>query len=319
MRAARVLRLDGPAGVQVVDVPEPAPVDREALVEVHATGMAFPDLLLSQGKYQLKPELPFTLGVDFAGVVRTAPAGSGFAAGDRVAGWGPVGGAAEVVSAPPDRLFPLPATVNFVAGACLPLNYLAAHYALVFRAGLDKGETVLVHGAAGGVGTAAVQIAKAYGARVLAVDTPDKAAVAAAAGADEVLPPDGFLPRARELGVDVVLDTVGGEQLVLDSLRALNPLGRFLVFGFAGGDIASVKLNRLLLSNVDVRGVAWGPYTRLRPEFPRSQWAELLPLMERGALAPVIAKVYPLAEVRVALEDLAGRRLSGGKAVLRLR
>jgi NADPH2:quinone reductase len=319
MRAARVLRLDGPAGVEVIDVGEPVPAAGEALVEVHATGLAFPDLLLSQGKYQLKPELPFTLGIDYAGVVRTAPAGCAFASGDRVAGWGSVGGAAEVVSAPPDRLFPLPATVDFAAGACLPLNYLAAHYALVLRAGLRADETVLVHGGAGGVGTAAIQIAKAYGARVLAVTAPGRAAVAAAAGADEVLPADGFAARARELGVDVVLDPVGGDQLVLDSLRALNPLGRFLVFGFAGGDIASVKLNRLLLSNVDVRGVSWGSYTRLRPEFPRSQWDELFPHLASGALAPVVARVYPLSEVRAALEDLAGRRLGGGKAVLRLR
>ena len=315
MRAARVLRLDGPSGVDVVEIDEPVPADGELLVDVHATGLAFPDLLLSQGKYQHKPEPPFTLGVDFAGVVRTA--GGGFAAGDRVAGWGTIGGAAEVVACPPDRLFPLPDSVGYRPGACLPLNYLAAHYALVFRAGLAAGETVLVHGAAGGVGTAAVQIAKAYGARVLAVDTPEKAGVAAAAGADEVLAPDQVAGLGRV--VDVVLDTVGGSQLVLDSLRVLAPLGRFLVFGFAGGEIASVKLNRLLLSNVDVRGVAWGPYTRLHPDFPRRQWDELRPVLERGALAPVIAAVYPLADVRTALTDLAERRLSGGKAVLSLR
>lgn len=315
MRAARVLRLDGPSGVDVVEIDEPVPADGELLVDVHATGLAYPDLLLSQGKYQHRPEPPFTLGVDFAGVVRTA--GGGFGPGDRVAGWGTIGGAAEVVACPPDRLFPLPDSVGYQSGACLPLNYLAAHYALVFRAGLVAGETVLVHGAAGGVGTAAVQIAKAYGARVLAVDTPQKAGVAAAAGADEVLAPDQVAGLGRV--VDVVLDTVGGEQLVLDSLRALAPLGRFLVFGFAGGEIASVRLNRLLLSNVDVRGVAWGPYTRLHPDFPRRQWDELRPVLERGALAPVIAAVYPLADVRTALTDLAERRLSGGKAVLSLR
>jgi NADPH2:quinone reductase len=182
---------------------------------------------------------------------------------------------------------------------------------------------VLVHGASGGVGTAAIQVATAFGGRVIAVVSGEgRRAVAAAAGAAEVVLADGFGARARELtggaGVDIVLDPVGGERRVVESLRALAPLGRLLVAGFAGGEIASVKLNRLLLGNTDVRGIAWGPYARLQPGFPRQQWAELLPLIESGALTPVIGGVYPLAEAGLALEDLAQRRLTG-KAVLALR
>lgn len=180
-----------------------------------------------------------------------------------------------------------------------------------------------MHGASGGVGTAAIQVATAFGGRVIAVVSGEgRRAVAAAAGAAEVVLADGFGARARELtggaGVDIVLDPVGGERRVVESLRALAPLGRLLVAGFAGGEIASVKLNRLLLGNTDVRGIAWGPYARLQPGFPRQQWAELLPLIESGALTPVIGGVYPLAEAGLALEDLAQRRLTG-KAVLALR
>jgi NADPH:quinone reductase len=157
---------------------------------------------------------------------------------------------------------------------------------------------------------------------IAVVSSAGRRAVAAAAGAAAVVLADGFGPEVRELtggaGVDIVVDLVGGEQRVTESLRALAPLGRLLVTGFAGGEIASVKLNRLLLRNTDVRGVAWGPYTRLHPRFPRQQWDELLPLIASGALAPVIGAVYPLAQAGRALDDLARRRLTG-KAVLSLR
>ena len=153
MRAVQVVRLEGPQGVDVVDVPEPA-AEGKVLVDVHALGVAFPDLLLSAGQYQLKPEPPFTLGVDFAGVVREAPEGSGFAAGDRVACCLPYGGGADVVAIDPESVFPLPDSMSFEQGAALPMNYLTAQFALATRAQLRAGETVLVHGAAGGVGTA---------------------------------------------------------------------------------------------------------------------------------------------------------------------
>jgi NADPH2:quinone reductase len=322
MRAVQVVRLDGPSGVEVVDVPEPTAEPGQVLVEVHAVGVSFPDLLLSAGQYQLKPEPPFQLGVDFAGVVREAPEGSGFSAGDRVACVLPYGGGADVVAVGPESVFPLPDAMSFEHGAALPMNYLTAQFALATRGQLQEGETVLVHGAAGGVGTATIQVAKGYGARVIAVvSTEGKAQVAKDAGADEVVLVDGFLASVKELtggrGVDVVVDVVGGD-LMTDSLRCLAPLGRVLVVGFTAGAIPEVKVNRLLLNNVDVRGVGWGGYAMVRPGFMRKQWDELVPMMESGVITPPIGRTYPLEDVRTALTDMAERRATG-KLVLALR
>ena len=319
MRAIQVTRPVGPAGVEVVDVPEPTPHDGDVVVEVRAVGVSFPDLLLSRGEYQLRPDPPFTLGVDFAGHVRSAPEGSGLTAGDRVACALPYGGGAEVVALGADSVFPLPDAVSFEAGAALPLNYLTAQFALATRAALRPGETVLVHGAAGGVGTATLQVAKGYGARTVAVvSTEAKAEVARAAGADDVVLVDGFLAATQELtagrGVDVVMDVVGGD-LTTDSLRALAPEGRLLVVGFTGGSIPAVKVNRLLLNNIDVRGVGWGAHAMARPGFMRAQWDELLPMLESGVVDPPIGRTYAFDEMGVALTDLAERR-TAGKSVL---
>ena len=322
MRAVQVVRLEGPEGVDVVDVPEPAAGDGQVLVEVHAAGVSFPDLLLSAGRYQLKPELPFTLGVDIAGVVRGAPDGSGFTAGDRVACVLPYGGWAEVVALDAGSVFPLPDSVSFEQGAALPMNYLTAHFALAVRGALRPEETVLVHGAAGGVGTACLQVAKGYGARTIAVvSTEEKGRTARAAGADEVVLVDGFLESVKKLtdgnGVDIVVDVVGGD-LMTDSLRSLATLGRLLVVGFTAGAIPEVKVNRLLLNNIDVRGVGWGAYAMARSGFMRSQWDELLPMMESGVIDPPVGTTYPLEDVRQALTDMAERRTLG-KSVLTLR
>ena len=320
MRAIQVTRLDGPDGVEVVDVPEPTPQPGQVVVEVEALGVSFPDLLLTRGEYQLRPELPFILGVDVAGVVRGAPADSGFKTGDRVACVLPYGAGAEVLAIHPDSVFPLPDAVSFEAGAALPMNYLTAQFALATRAGLRAGETVLVHGAAGGVGTATIQVARGYGARTIAVvSTEAKAEVARAAGADEVVMVDGFLAAAKELtdgdGVDVVVDVVGGD-LMTDSLRALAPGGRLLVVGFTAGAIPTVKVNRLLLNNTDVRGVGWGAWAMARPGFMRVQWDELLPMLESKVVHPPVGRVYPLDETGAALADLAARR-TVGKSVVR--
>jgi len=322
MRAVQVVRTEGPSGVEVVDVPEPAPAEGELLVDVHAVGVSFPDLLLSAGQYQLKPETPFQLGVDFAGVVRSAPEGSGFSSGDRVACVLPYGGGADVVAIGPDSVFPLPDSMSFEQGAALPMNYLTAQFALATRGRLQEGETVLVHGAAGGVGTASIQVAKGYGARVLAVvSTEEKAQVAKAAGADETLLVEGFRDGVRELtggrGVDVVVDVVGGD-LMTDSLRCLAPLGRLLVVGFTAGAIPEVKVNRLLLNNIDVRGVGWGAYAMVRPGFMREQWGQIVPMMDSGAVNPPIGTSYPVEDVQRALTDIAERRATG-KSVLTLR
>lgn len=321
MRAAHVTRLDGPEAIEIVDVAEPE-AQGNVLIDVHAVGIAFPDLLLSKGEYQLKPEVPFQLGVDFAGVVREAPEDSGFAAGDRVAACLPYGGAAETVAVHPESVFPLPDKLSFIQGAAMPMNYLTAQFALAERGGLAEGETVLVHGAGGGVGTATIQVARGYGARVIAVVSNDaKAEVARKAGAHDVVKVDNFLQSAKQLtggrGVDVVLDVVGGD-LFTDSLRALGPQGRLLVVGFAGGGIPEVKVNRLLLNNIDVRGVGWGAYAMIRPGFMRRQWDELLPMIESGAIDPPVGATYDLSEIGRALSDLEHRKVVA-KTVLTLR
>lgn len=325
MRAAQVVRLDGPTAIEINEIDEPTeigPFGPQILVDVHAVGASFPDLLLSKGEYQLKPELPFTLGVDFSGVIRSAPEGSGFTAGDRVACVGAYGGAGEVAATGPDSTFPLPDNLTFEQGAALPMNYLTAQFALKERAGIKEGETVLVHGAAGGVGTATIQVAKGYGARVIAVVSNDvKAEVARAAGADEVIKVEGFLAAAKELtggvGVDIVMDVVGGA-LFTDSLRSLAPQGRLLVVGFVDGSIPEVKVNRLLLNNTDVRGVGWGEYAMRRPGYMRSQWRELEPMMASGIINPPVGATYPLEEMGRALQEMDDR-LALGKTVLRVR
>jgi NADPH:quinone reductase len=320
MRAVQVLTPTGPADVVVADVAEPTPQDGEVLVEVHSVGVSFPDLLLSRGEYQMKPEPPFTLGVDFAGTVVSGP---GFEPGARVAAVLPYGGAAERVAVPAPFVFALPDGLSFDEGASIPMNYLTAHFALVVRGGLREGETVLVHGAAGGVGTATIQVAKGYGARTIAVVSTDaKAEVARAAGADETVLLDGFKDAVLALtdgqGVDVVMDVVGGE-VFTDSLRVLATQGRLLVVGFAAGQgIPEVKVNRLLLNNVDVRGIGWGGYAMVRPGYMQEQWAALLPLMESGAIRPPIGATYDLDDFGRALAEMADRRTLG-KSVVRMR
>lgn len=321
MRAAQVLQTTGPADVTVVDVPEPSPGPDDVLVEVHSVGISFPDLLLSKGEYQLRPEPPFTLGVDFAGTVVSGP--EGYEPGQRVAGVGGWGGAAELVANPAHSTFHLPDHVSFDEGAALPMNYLTAQFALAERGSLRAGETVLVHGAAGGVGTATIQVAKGYGARTIAVvSTEAKGEVARAAGADEVVLLEGFRDAVKELtggrGVDVVMDVVGGDAFT-DSLRVLATQGRLLVVGFAAGQgIPEVKVNRLLLNNVDVRGVGWGAFAMMRPGYMHEQWAELLPMLESGVVKPPVGSTYDLDGFAQALVDMEARATLG-KSVVHVR
>jgi NADPH:quinone reductase len=320
MRAVQVITPTGPSDLEVRDVAEPVPGPDDVLVEVHRVGVSFPDLLLSKGAYQLKPEPPFTLGVDFAGTVVSGP---GFEPGQRVAGVNAYGAAAELVANPAMFTFALPDSASYDEGAALPMNYLTAQFALAERGQLRAGETVLVHGAAGGVGTAAIQVAKGYGARTIAVVSSEaKAAVAKKAGADETVLVAGFRDAVMDLtggrGVDVVLDVVGGD-VFLDSLRVLGTQGRLLVVGFAAGQgIPEVKVNRLLLNNTDVRGVGWGAYAMTRPGYMQEQWAELLPMMESGTVKPPIGATYDLADFGAALADMEDRRTLG-KSVVRVR
>jgi NADPH2:quinone reductase len=319
MRSIRVSSLDGPGGVEVVDIAPATAREGELLVEVAALGISWPDLLQTRGEYQLKPELPFQLGVDFAGTVKEAPEGTPYPVGARVACCLPYGGGADLVSIHPASVLALPDAVSFEKGAAMPMNYLTAEFALARRSRLRAGETVLVHGAAGGVGTATVQVARGLGARTIAVvSNEEKARVAKEAGADEVALVDRFLDEVKRLtdgrGVDVVLD-VGGEPVFVDSLRALAPEGRLLVVGFTGGQIPSVRVNRLLLNNVDIRGVGWGMFAMTRPGFMQDQWTRLVPMMTSGVVDPPIGSTRPVEKVRDALEEIAGRRVLG-KTVL---
>jgi NADPH2:quinone reductase len=319
MRAARVTTLDGPAAVTVEQVDTPVRGDGEVLVEVHAAGVTFPEVLQSRGRYQHRPELPFTPGSEVAGTVLEAPDGSPLRPGDRVAAFMATGGYAEQAAAPAELVFPLPDRVSFVAGAALPMNYLTVELALGLRGRLQAGETLLVHGAGGGIGTAGIQLAKALGARVVAVVSSEaKGEAARQAGADEVVPVDGFRAAVQALGgADVVLDPVGGDRFT-DSLRSLRPGGRLLVVGFTAGEIPTVKVNRLLLNNIDVVGVGWGAYALARPGYAASQWDRLRPHLESGALDPVIGSTRPLAEAAQALASIEDRT-AVGKVVLTVR
>ncbi len=321
MRAVQISSLDGPSAVEVGEVPDPVPGEGQVLIEVAAAGVSFPEVLLTRGAYQVKPPLPFVPGSEVAGVVRSAPAESGLAAGERVAAFPMFGGYAGLVATDAAFVFPLPDSMSFEQGAALPMNYLTCHFALVTRGGLEPGETVLVHGAAGGIGTAACQLAAAYGARVIGVvSTNDKAPVARVAGAGEVVLAEGFKDEVLQLtggrGVDLVVDPVGGDRFT-DSLRSLATLGRLLVIGFTAGSIPEVKVNRLLLNNVSVVGVGWGAYWQNRPMFLQEQWRDLLPLLAAGRLDPMVIARYPLDQAGEALAAMEERRTLG-KTVLTL-
>ncbi|MCZ4517526.1 NADPH:quinone oxidoreductase family protein [Rhodococcus ruber] len=321
MRAVQISSLDGPDSVSVVDIDEPAPRDGSVVIEVHAAGVAFPDALLTRGLYQYKPELPFVPGSEIAGVVRSAPADSGFSAGDRVAALtGLSDGMAEVAVVSPDAVFALPESVSLTAGAGLLFNDLTVHFALRERGRLAAGETVLVHGAAGGIGTSALRMAPVLGAsRVIAVVSSEaKAEIARSAGATDVVLVDGWKDAVKELtggrGVDVVVDPVGGDRFT-DSIRSLAPSGRILVLGFTGGEIPTVKVNRLLLNNVDVVGVGWGAWWMTRPGYLATQWAEIEPLLADGSLVAPEPSVFAAADAAAAIASLENRT-AAGKVVL---
>jgi NADPH2:quinone reductase len=322
MRAARVTRLDGPDAIEVTEVDEPA--GDGVVVDVHAAGVAFPDALLTRGLYQYRPDPPFVLGAEIAGVVRSAPEDADVRPGDRVVGLTMLtGGMAEVAVLSPDRAFKLPDNVSFEAGAGLLFNDLTMYFALNVRGRLQEGETVLVHGAAGGIGTSALRIAPVLGASrtIAVVSTEQKGRIATAAGATDVVLAEGFKDTVKELtngrGVDVVVDPVGGDRFT-DSLRSLAPAGRLLVIGFTGGEIPTVKVNRLLLNNIDVVGVGWGAWAGTHPGALTEQWTDLAKLLTSSRLPPPEPDVYPLDEAAAAVASLENRTAKG-KVVLRVR
>src|SRR5215207_6594284 len=328
MRAIQIVDLSGPdSALREVDVPEPEASHMltpgsGVLVDVHAAGVSFPELLQTRGEYQLKPPLPFIPGSEVGGIVRSAPEDSGLSAGDRVAGFPMLGGFAEVAVSPEFLTFPLPDALDATQGAALILNYHTAWFSMVILGRLREGEDVLVHGAAGGVGTASIQVANGVGARPIAVvSTDEKEEVARAAGAAEVVRSDrDWKDEAKELsggGVDLVVDPVGGDRFT-DSLRSLAEGGRVVVVGFTGGSIPEVRVNRLLLGNTEVVGAGWGAFVMGKPDVNREIGEEVNRLVDEGVVRPIVGARFPLARANEALQLIDGRGATG-KVVLELR
>lgn len=321
MLAQQLGDLVGPDGLRLVEIDEPA-ADGRVVVDLDAAGVSYPDLLRSKGLYQARNEVPYVPGAEAAGVVRSAPEGSGFTPGQRVAVMVADGSWQQVVAVHPRMVFPLPDSVPTLSAAGMLTNYLTAHFALRRRAKAESGETVLVHGAAGGVGTATLCLCRALGLRSIGVVSDQRKADAArAAGADVVVKVDGWLEAVREhtggRGVDIVLDPVGGDRFT-ESLRSLAPEGRLVVVGFTGGDIPTLKVNRLLLRNIAVLGAGLAELLAHDPEYPGRQWAELRPLLADGPLTVSEPTVYELADAAKALSELDSRAVVG-KIVLRTR
>ncbi|HEY4428089.1 MAG TPA: NADPH:quinone oxidoreductase family protein [Solirubrobacteraceae bacterium] len=328
MRAIQIVDESGPdSALALVELPEPKPSHmltpgEGVLVEVHSAGVSFPELLQTRGEYQMKPPLPFVPGSEVAGIVRSAPAGAKVKEGDRVAAFCGIGGFAETAVAPEFFTFPLAAELDFGQGAGLILNYHTAYFSLVLRGRLREGETVLVHGGAGGVGTAALQVARASGARTIAVvSTEEKRRVAEEAGAGEVvLLSDTWKDEVVELsggGVDVVLDPVGADRFT-DSLRSLRENGRLVVVGFTGGSIPEVRVNRLLLRNTEVVGAGWGAYVMGKPDLNREIGAAVSRMVDEGFIRPLVGQRFELGDAADALKTLDERRATG-KVVLDVR
>ena len=324
MFAHRIAAFTGPEDVEWTEVAEPAESAEPAagggvVIDVAAAGVSFADLLQTRGAYQMRVALPYTPGMDAAGVVRSCAPAAGFRPGQRVAVLVPYGCWQEVINVPPERVLPLPDGMSFEVAAAAPLNYLTGLFALVRRARALAGETLLVHGAAGGVGTAAVQLGKALGLRTIAVAGDEtKREFAVRCGADHAVLSDGWLAAVHDLvgerTVDIVVDPVGSDRMT-DSLRSLAPEGRLLVLGFAGGEIPVVKVNRLLLGNTGVLGVASREFFEQRPALVTELWGQLMELWRTRMLADPPVEAYPFADARGALRAIADRRALG-KVVL---
>jgi NADPH2:quinone reductase len=328
MKAHQITETTGPeTALRLTDLPEPEASHmltpgEGVVIDVHAAGVSYPELLQTRGEYQMKPPLPFVPGSEVGGIVRSAPAGASVQPGDRVAGFCLLGGWAEVAVTPAFFTFKLPDALDFAQGAGLVLNYHTAYFSLVTRGRLKEGETVLVHGAAGGVGTAVLQTAKGLGAKTIAVvSTDEKAQVARDAGADDVVRSDGaWKDEVLELsggGVDVIIDPVGGDRFT-DSLRSLRRGGRVVVVGFTGGEIPTVKVNRLLLKNTEVVGAGWGEAALSDQALNTTIGDALEPLIVSGAVAPIIGPRFGLEQAAEALKTLDERRAIG-KVVLDVR
>lgn len=322
MRAVLCKAWGPPESLVLEERPTPRPGPGQVLVGVKACGVNFPDTLIIQGKYQFKPELPFSPGGEVAGTVLALGEGvQGFAVGDRVIAATTWGGYAEEVVAEAGRLIPMPDEMDFPVAAAFTLTYGTSHHALKDRARLQPGETLLVLGAAGGVGLAAVELGKAMGARVIAAaSSEDKLALCRAHGASDTIDysREDLRERIKQLtdgrGVDVVYDPVGGDYSE-PALRGMAWNGRFLVVGFAAGRIPSLPLNLPLLKGCAIVGVFWGAFTRNEPQRNAANLAELMQWTGEGELKPHVSTTYPLERAADALNDLLQRKVQG-KAVL---
>ncbi|MCB1310647.1 MAG: NADPH:quinone oxidoreductase family protein [Sedimentitalea sp.] len=316
MQAYRILTQGGPP--ELADIAEPTPGAGQILVNIRACGLNFADLLMIKGSYQDTPEAPFTLGMEVAGVVdAVGESVNGFAPGDRVMVFAGQGGLAERGVFAAERALPLPEAMSFEDAAAFQIAYGTSHMALAHRARMQAGETLLVTGAAGGVGLTAVEIGKLMGARVIAqARGADKLAVARAAGADHLIDASEDL-RARLLalgGVDVVYDAVGGDAFTA-AFRACRPEGRLLTIGFASGEVPQIPANHLMVKNLAVLGFYIGGYLRFRPDLVRESLTALLGWYQEGRLRPHVSHVLPLSRVAEGLELLRSRA-STGKVVI---
>ena len=318
MKALLCKTWGGPETLVLEELPSPRPAAGEVVIDVKAAGVNFPDVLIIQNKYQLKPPLPFAPGAELAGVIKEVGAGvTGFKPGDRVIAMTMYGAFAEECVARVDQLIRMPAGLDFATAAAFTLTYGTSWHALKDRGQLRAGETLLVLGAAGGVGIAAIEIGKALGARVIAAaSSPEKLAVCRAHGADETIDYAAEDMRSRikaitgDKGVDVVYDPVGGPYAE-PAVRSTAWRGRYLVVGFANGEIPRIPLNLLLLKGSSLVGVYWGDWTRREPEAAAAGMEELLGWLAAGKLKPHLAARYPLARAAEAIAALASRKVAG--------
>lgn len=324
MKAILCTHFGTPNELELRDIPPPVPGPGEAVVAVKAAALNFFDLLITAGKYQHKPPFPFSPAAEFAGIVEAVGAGvSDVAPGDRVLGSIGWGAAREAIAVPAERLVKMPDGLDFERAAGLTVTYATTLYGLRGRGGLKRGETLVVLGASGGTGLAAIEIGKVLGARVIACASSDeKLAFAREHGADETVnyAKDDFRAALKRLGgergVDVVYDPVGGPYAE-PAVRALGWEGRYLVIGFAAGDIPKLPLNLVLLKSCDIRGVLWGAWTLREPKAQQAMMTEIVRWCADGKLSAHVHAVYPLADIAAALTAIAERKAMG-KIVLRV-
>ncbi len=322
MKAWRVKEWCEPEQMELAEVPLPEPASKEVRIRNHASALNFYDILMVQGKYQVKPPLPFTPGSEVGGVVDAV--GSevvGFAPGDRVHAIASTGGYAEYSNAPADKTFRIPDAMSFAEAAAMIVVYQTSYLALVDRTTIKPGEWLLVHAAAGGVGISAMQIGLALGAHIIATaGSQDKLDFCLSQGAEYALNyrDENWADEVKKItggrGADVIYDPVGGD--VFDnSTKCIASEGRLLVIGFAGGRIPSIAANRILLKQISVIGAYWGGYLERHPEYLARTQAALYAMYEAGKIKPVVSQSFPLTEAPAALRALAGRN-TWGKVVL---